>query len=58
MASHSSALAWRTYGQRSLVGHSPNGHQESDTTEHSSYCASLGPILVAFKRPPVPMLFR
>ena len=58
MATHSSALAWRTCGQRSLVGYSPNGHKWSAMTEHSSYCASLGAILVAFKCPPVPMLFR
>ena len=33
MASHSSILAWKSYGQRSLVGYSPWGHKESDTTE-------------------------
>ena len=33
MATLSSILAWRIYGQRSLVGHSPWGHKESDTTE-------------------------
>ena len=32
MATHSSFLAWRI-PQRSLVGHSPWGHKESDTTE-------------------------
>ena len=31
MATHSSVLAWRIPGQRSLVGHSPWGHKESDT---------------------------
>ena len=31
MATHSNILA--THGQRSLVGHSPCGHQELDTTE-------------------------
>ena len=32
MATHSSILAWETHGQRSLVGHSPGGHEESDVT--------------------------
>ena len=33
MATHSSILAWRTHGQRSLAGHSPWGHKELDMTE-------------------------
>ena len=33
MAIHSSILAWRIHGQRSLVGYSPRGRKESDTTE-------------------------
>ena len=33
MATHSSTLAWRIHGQRSLVGYSPQGHKESDMTE-------------------------
>ena len=33
MATHSSILAWRIHGQRSLVGYSPQGHKESDMTE-------------------------
>ena len=32
MAPHSSTLAWKIHGQRSLVGCSPWGHEESDTT--------------------------
>ena len=32
-ATHSSLLAWRSHGQRSLAGHSPQGHKESDMTE-------------------------
>ena len=32
IATHSSILAWR-HGQRSLVGYSPWGCKESDTTE-------------------------
>ena len=34
MATHSSILAWKkSHGQRSLVGYSPWGCKESDTTE-------------------------
>ena len=33
MATHSSVLAWRTQGQRSLVGGRLQGHAELDTTE-------------------------
>ena len=33
MATHSSILAWRSHGQRSLAGYSPWGHKESDMTE-------------------------
>ena len=33
MATHSSILAWRIHGQRSLEGYSPWGCKESDTTE-------------------------
>ena len=33
MATHSSILAGESHGQRSLVGHSPWGHKESDITE-------------------------
>ena len=32
-ATLSSFLAWRIPGQRNLVGYSPLGHTESDTTE-------------------------
>ena len=32
MATHSSVLAWESHGWRSLVGCSPWGHTESDTT--------------------------
>ena len=32
-ATHSSVLAWRSHGQRSLGGYSPWGCKESDTTE-------------------------
>ena len=33
MATHSSTLAWKIHGWRSLVGYSPWGRKESDTTE-------------------------
>ena len=33
MATHSSVLAWKIHGRRSLVGYSPWGRKESDTTE-------------------------
>ena len=33
MATHSSILAWKSHGWRSLVGYSPWGHKESDTTK-------------------------
>jgi len=40
MATHSSILAWRFHGRRSLVGYSPQGHKESDTTERV-FCFAL-----------------
>ena len=33
MATHSSTLAWKFHGWRSLVGYSPWDCKESDTTE-------------------------
>ena len=36
MANYSSILAWEIHGQRSLVGYSPWGHKELDTTERLS----------------------
>ena len=43
MATHPSILAWEIHGQRSLVGYSPWGHKEVDTTErlslHSPSCS-------------------
>ena len=33
MATHPVILPENTHGQRSLVGHSPQGRRESDTTE-------------------------
>ena len=37
MATYSSILAWR---QKSLVGYSPWGHEESDTTEQLTHTLS------------------
>ena len=36
MATHCRILTWKSHGQRSLVGYSPWGHNELDTTEHTS----------------------
>ena len=33
MATYSSSLAWKMHRQESLLGYSPRGHKESDTTE-------------------------
>ena len=33
VATHSSILAWKAHGQRSLAGYSPPGHKESYMTE-------------------------
>ena len=45
MAIHSSTIAWKSHGQRSLVGYSPWSHTESDTTErlHSLLAESSNP---------------
>ena len=40
MATHSSILAGEYHGQKSLVGYSPWGHKESDTTEQLTLEAS------------------
>ena len=41
MAPHSSTLAWKIHGQRSLVGCSPWGREELDTTECLHFHFSL-----------------
>ena len=41
MAPHSSTLAWKIHGQRVLVGCSPWGREESDTTERLHFHFSL-----------------
>ena len=42
MATHSSIPAWEIPDQRSLVGYSPGGRKEWDTTEQLSTHAHLG----------------
>ena len=37
MATHSSILAWKIAWKRSLLGYSPWGCKESDTTEHATH---------------------
>ena len=44
MATHSSTLAWKIHGQRSLVGCSPWGLEESDITERLHFHFSLSRI--------------
>ena len=41
MATHSSILAWRIHGQRSLVGYSPCGRKELDMTEQLTHTLIL-----------------
>ena len=41
MATHSRTLAREIYGQRGLVGYSPRGHKESDTTEGLASISSV-----------------
>ena len=44
MATYSSTFAWKSHGWRSLVGCSPWGHKESDTTEWLHFHFSLSHI--------------
>ena len=41
MAPHSSILAWRTHGQRSLASYSQWGRRESDTAKQLTLSLSL-----------------
>ena len=41
MAIHCSTLAWKIHGRRSLVGYSPWGCEESDSTERLHFHLSL-----------------
>ena len=44
-------LPGKSHGQRSLVGYSPRGHKESDTTEHRAHCSKVNLfILMIFSR--------
>ena len=45
MGTHSSILAWRIHGQKCLVGHSPWGHKELDTTEQLSTAYALSHLI-------------
>ena len=40
MATHSSTLAWKFHGRRSLVGYSPWGRKELDKTERLHFHAN------------------
>ena len=42
VATHSSILAWRIHGQRSLAGYSSWGHKELDTTERLPFTPITG----------------
>ena len=42
MATHSSILAWKIPWTESLVGYSPRGHKESDTTERLHFHFHFG----------------
>ena len=48
MATHSSILAWRIHGQRSLAGFGPWGGKESDTTEPFSLLTILVALMCVF----------
>ena len=41
MATHSSTLAWKIHGQRSLVDYSPWDRKESDTTQRLHFHVHL-----------------
>ena len=41
MAPHSSILAWKSHGERSLEGYRPRGHKESDTSERLTLLLSF-----------------
>ena len=42
-------LPGKSHGQRSLVGYSPRGHKEWDTTEHTHTCLKWEPGLPSIK---------
>ena len=54
MATHSSILAGKSHGCRSLEGYNPWGHKESDTTERlhfkcQPYTVKLPGLMLKFK---------
>ena len=49
MATHSSILAWKCHGQRSLAAYSPWGHRDSEMTEHT-YTAIFAILLFNWSR--------
>ena len=42
MATHSSTLAWKSYGRRSLISYRPQGRKESDMTERLCFNDFVG----------------
>ena len=46
MAPHSSTLAGKSHGLRSLVGYSPWGRKESDTTERLHFHKMYGNLIL------------
>ena len=54
MVTHSSTLAWKIHGPRSLVGYSPWGCRELDTTERLHfYFLSLISIIITSAPPEI-----
>ena len=53
MATHSSLLAWKSHGQRSLAGSSPWGCKESDTTERLHFTSLHFTIVPSFPYAPI-----
>ena len=53
MATHSSILAWKIPWRKSLVGYSPWGRKESDTTEQLFTNAKITSELYSFFTPPM-----
>ena len=51
MATHSSILAWKIHGQKSLVGYRPWSCKESDRTEHTRM--KLSPRHICFLTPQI-----
>ena len=45
MATHSSILAGKSHGRRSLVGYSPWDHKELDTTERLHFTSQGNPLV-------------